>query len=227
MSRINWHWGRIKQMDSQAVRQNQQTVIQNTANIRNRLTVRPSHMTSSHPKHKNTFRAEQMDSQAVTQNKQTAVQNRIDGQSGRQAVRQNKDSQQTGVAFIYISLNLLINLVQLILWLQLAPYLFSYRNRFWQLLTWSPYWRGRLSTIGLLVLTSSYLFILILNMLFLFATKQARLARSSTVPSLPLQIVFPGICTHLLLYHTSFQTLKKQIWRHKGGLISVLQTAQR
>ena len=53
--------------------------------------------------------------------------------------------------------------------------------------------RGRLSTFDLLVLTSlgSAAFE-IENSIYFFFTKQATLMRRSTVPSLPIQLVFPG-----------------------------------
>ncbi len=54
------------------------------------------------------------------------------------------------------------------------------------------YWRGRLSTVDLLVLTSLDQLLFILKILFTYVTKQAAtLMRRSTVLSLPLQLVFP------------------------------------
>jgi hypothetical protein len=47
------------------------------------------------------------------------------------------------------------------------------------------YWRGRLSTIDLLILTSSDKFLFILKILLTSFTKQATLMRRSTVLSLP------------------------------------------
>jgi hypothetical protein len=49
------------------------------------------------------------------------------------------------------------------------------------------YWRGRLSIVHLLVLTSLDEFLLILKMLFTFDTKWATLMRRSIVLSLPLR----------------------------------------
>jgi hypothetical protein len=60
----------------------------------------------------------------------------------------------------------------------------------------NPYWRGRLSTVDLLVLTSLNNMVLIMKILFTFVTKQAILERRSTVLSLPLQLGFPGEATH-------------------------------
>jgi hypothetical protein len=54
------------------------------------------------------------------------------------------------------------------------------------------YWRGRLSTVDLLVLTSLYWLIFFLKILFIGVSKQATLIRRSTVLSLPLQLGFPG-----------------------------------
>jgi len=54
------------------------------------------------------------------------------------------------------------------------------------------YWRERLSTVDLLVLTSLDLLVFKLKIIFSFFTKQATLMRRSTVLSLPPQLVFPG-----------------------------------
>ncbi len=56
-----------------------------------------------------------------------------------------------------------------------------------------PYWRGRLCPHDLLVLFSLYKLIFELKILFTCVTKQATLMRRSTVPSLPLQLEFPGL----------------------------------
>ncbi len=53
-----------------------------------------------------------------------------------------------------------------------------------------PYWRGRLSTVDLLVLNSLYQLSLYWKYYLPFFTKQATLMRRSTVLSLPLQLVF-------------------------------------
>ncbi len=58
------------------------------------------------------------------------------------------------------------------------------------LATGTPYKRGRLSTVDLLVLTCLYHRLFILKILFTFLTKQAFLMRRHTVLSLPLQLVF-------------------------------------
>jgi hypothetical protein len=55
-----------------------------------------------------------------------------------------------------------------------------------------PYWRGKLNTVDLLVLTSLYQLLFILKILFSYVTKQAALMRRSTVLSLPFQLAFPG-----------------------------------
>jgi hypothetical protein len=55
----------------------------------------------------------------------------------------------------------------------------------------NPYWKGRLSTVDLLVLTSLDQLLLILPILFSFFTNKATLMRRSTVLSLPLRLVFP------------------------------------
>ncbi len=54
-----------------------------------------------------------------------------------------------------------------------------------------PNWRGRLSTLDLLVRTSLDQMLLTLKILFTFVRKQATLIRRSTVGSLPLQLEFP------------------------------------
>jgi hypothetical protein len=56
----------------------------------------------------------------------------------------------------------------------------------------NPYWRGRQSTIDLHVLTIFDQLLLILKILLNFVARKATLMRSSTVLSLPLQLVFPG-----------------------------------
>jgi hypothetical protein len=59
--------------------------------------------------------------------------------------------------------------------------------------TGNPYCRGRLGTIYLLVLTSLNKLLLILKT-FTFLQVKATLMRKLTVLSLPLQLVFPGLC---------------------------------
>ncbi len=54
----------------------------------------------------------------------------------------------------------------------------------------NPRWRGRLSTVDLLVLTSLDQLLLMMQTLFTFFTKQATLMRNLTMLSLPLQWVF-------------------------------------
>ncbi len=56
-----------------------------------------------------------------------------------------------------------------------------------------PLLKGRLSMVDLLVPTSLCQLILELKILLNFFTKQAPLMRRSTVMSLPLQLVFPGL----------------------------------
>jgi hypothetical protein len=65
-----------------------------------------------------------------------------------------------------------------------------------------PYLRGRLSTLDLLVLTSSYQVNFMLRILFKFFIKQATLLRRSTVLSLPPQLVFPGLSNFCQDVHT-------------------------
>ncbi len=55
-----------------------------------------------------------------------------------------------------------------------------------------PYWRGRLSTVDLLVLTGLDQLLLIVKILFTFFTNQATLMRRSTVLSFSLRLVFPA-----------------------------------
>jgi len=57
----------------------------------------------------------------------------------------------------------------------------------------NPYRRGRLSTVNLLGLTSSYEVLLIMRTLFTFFIIPATLMRRSTVLSLPLQLLFPAL----------------------------------
>jgi hypothetical protein len=52
---------------------------------------------------------------------------------------------------------------------------------------------GRLSTADILILTSLEQLLLTFQTLFTLFTKQATLMRRSTVLSLPLQVVFPGL----------------------------------
>ncbi len=54
-----------------------------------------------------------------------------------------------------------------------------------------PYWRGRLSTIDLLVLTSLDQVLLYCNYYLTFFTKHSTLMRRSTVLILPLKLIFP------------------------------------
>jgi hypothetical protein len=62
-------------------------------------------------------------------------------------------------------------------------------------LEWSvnPYWRGRLGTVDLLVLTSLDHLVILLKILITFYTKQATIMRRSTALSLPYQLVVPGV----------------------------------
>jgi hypothetical protein len=55
----------------------------------------------------------------------------------------------------------------------------------------NPYWRGRLNTVDFLVRIS--LDWLLLKLQTFFITKQATLMRRSSVPSLPLQLVFRAL----------------------------------
>ncbi len=55
------------------------------------------------------------------------------------------------------------------------------------------YWRGRLSTIDLLVLTSLDQLLFLLKILFSCFTKWANLMKRSMVLSLPAQLVFPAL----------------------------------
>ena len=63
------------------------------------------------------------------------------------------------------------------------------------------YWRGKLSTVHLLVLISLDLLLFILKMLYTLFTKQATLMKGSVVLSLPPQLVFPA---KMFLYCQSF-----------------------
>jgi hypothetical protein len=54
-----------------------------------------------------------------------------------------------------------------------------------------PYWRGRLSTVDLLVLTSLNQLLFTFKIFFTLFTKQGNLTRRWTVLSFPLQLVFP------------------------------------
>jgi hypothetical protein len=57
----------------------------------------------------------------------------------------------------------------------------------------NPYWRGRLSTVDLLGLTSQDQLLLMQQTLHTFLTKQAILKRKATLLSLPLQLVFSAL----------------------------------
>ncbi len=67
-----------------------------------------------------------------------------------------------------------------------------------------PYWKGRLNTVKLVVLTSLDQMLLVLEFLFTFFTKQATIMRS-IVLSLPIQLVFPAHTN--VDYQLYFQTL--------------------
>ncbi len=68
----------------------------------------------------------------------------------------------------------------------------AFKNRKISLyLAGKPYWKGRLCTVDLLVLTSLNQFFYILNIIY-FLTKHATLIRRSTVLFHPLQLVFPA-----------------------------------
>jgi hypothetical protein len=58
--------------------------------------------------------------------------------------------------------------------------------------TGKSYWRGRLSTVDLLVLSSLDQLLLKLKLLYAYLTKQATLMRRLTVLSLLPQLVFPA-----------------------------------
>jgi hypothetical protein len=79
------------------------------------------------------------------------------------------------------------------------------------------YWRGRLSTVDLLVLTSLDHLLFKSKMLFTFFTKQANLMRRSTVSSLPPQLVFPSTgrrclsVTVILILHISLFAGSSQV----------------
>ncbi len=63
-------------------------------------------------------------------------------------------------------------------------------SKFWP---WKPYWKGRLSTIEPLVLTSLYQLIFILKISCSFFTNQVTLMRRSTVLSISLQLEYPAL----------------------------------
>ena len=69
----------------------------------------------------------------------------------------------------------------------------------------NPFWRGRLSTVDLLILTSIEQLFLLLQRLFTFLRKQATLLRRSTVLSLSLQ---QGFLALTLKRWNTFQRLK-------------------
>ncbi len=93
------------------------------------------------------------------------------------------------------------------------------------------YWRGRLSTVYLLVQASLDQLLLILKVLFTFFTKQAILTRRSTVVSLPLQLVFPSkIILRCLVNTIDIESLQNRLlkvllcarylgWPSKGKLL--------
>ncbi len=56
----------------------------------------------------------------------------------------------------------------------------------------NPYWRERISAVDILALISLDQLLFILKILFTYVTQQATLMWTSTVMSLPLQLVFPG-----------------------------------
>ncbi len=79
------------------------------------------------------------------------------------------------------------------LWLYLyAEICYIVPNQALKVLAGKPYWRGRISTVDLLVLTSLDQLLFILKLYFSFNTKQPILMRRSIVLSHPLQLGFPG-----------------------------------
>ncbi len=69
-----------------------------------------------------------------------------------------------------------------------------------------PYWKGRFSAVGLLVLTSFDQLHFVLKILFTVFTKQTTLMGRSTVLSLPLQLVFPAVtCCLCQTIHFKFR----------------------
>ncbi len=73
-------------------------------------------------------------------------------------------------------------------------------------------------TEGSLVLTSLDQLIIILKILFPFATKQATLIRRSIVPSLPVEIVFPDMVHDMRLNQVHFFAAVNQFVRIKANL---------
>ncbi len=70
------------------------------------------------------------------------------------------------------------------------------------------YWKGRLSTVDLLVQSRFNQALFIFKLLLAFITKQAFLMRRSSVLSFPLKLVFPAWTVPLSWPHV-------QIWIHK------------
>ncbi len=67
--------------------------------------------------------------------------------------------------------------------------------------------KGRLSMVDLLVLSSLDQLLFIMKILFRCFTKQATLLRRSTVPSLPPQLVFPGLPIFMSMVRTTLRML--------------------
>jgi hypothetical protein len=66
----------------------------------------------------------------------------------------------------------------------------------------NPHWRGKLSTVDLLVSNTLDQYIFILKIISTFVTKQGTLRRRSTVLSHPLQLVFPASSILWLVWQT-------------------------
>ena len=100
----------------------------------------------------------------------------------------------------------------------------------WLVIPGKPYWRGRLSTVDLLILTSLDQLIFILKVFIGILKKQVTLMRRSNVQSHPFQLMFPGYSYNILLFkvvmdqYTSLgSTLQKLDHFSAMGTITVQQ----
>ncbi len=91
----------------------------------------------------------------------------------------------TNVHFCYLKLNTCADVVNK--WILVTSHVVRMARKQLNVLSGNPYWRGRLNTVDLLVLTSLDQLIFIWKILFIFSTKLATLVRRLTALSLPFQ----------------------------------------
>ncbi len=94
--------------------------------------------------------------------------------------------------------------------------------------TGNSIWKGRLSTVDLLVLTSLYQLIFILKKFITFVAKQVALMRRSMVWSLPLRLEFPGYRQNFTIFcHFWIIVFRKESKNAKSQKCNVTKTQNR